>query len=50
MENSEKMVYFDKYCPICKHEKTNESKDPCNECLSNPVNKNTHEPVMWKEK
>lgn len=44
-----KMVYFDKYCQTCKDKDIDESKDPCNECLSQPYNNDTHEPVCYKE-
>lgn len=44
-----KMVYFDQYCKTCKDKDTKESKDPCNECLSNPFNDDTHEPIYYRE-
>ena len=50
MENSQKQVYFDKFCKTCQNEKLDESKDPCNECLDNPVNANCRVPVMYKDK
>ena len=45
-----KEVYFDKYCKTCKHEKLKEEADPCDECLENPVNTDSHKPVRWEEK
>jgi hypothetical protein len=45
-----KEVYFYQYCKECKYEKTPEADEPCAECLSNPVNVNSHEPVMFEEK
>ena len=45
-----KEVYFSQYCYNCKYEKTLESKDPCDECLKNPVNIYSHKPVNWKKK
>lgn len=50
MEYSEKQVWFDKYCSTCQNAALDESKDPCNECLTYPVNTNTHVPVLYKEK
>ena len=36
-------VYYDRYCKTCKH-------NPCDECLSNPVNYATHKPMNWEGK
>ena len=35
-------VYYDRYCKTCEHKKLPEEADPCDECLSNPVNYATH--------
>jgi len=45
-----KEVYFNKYCNLCKHEKILEVNEPCAECLSNPVNVDSHKPVVFEEK
>lgn len=50
MEDIEKEVYFDQYCKTCKYAKTKEEDDPCDECLANPVNVNSHKPVKYEEK
>lgn len=50
MENNYKEVYFDTYCKTCKNEKIGEDKDPCDECLNEPVNVDSHKPVRWEEK
>lgn len=50
MNDGDKEVYFDQYCKLCKYEKLSEDKDPCDECLSNPVNANSHKPVKFEEK
>lgn len=49
MNISEKVVDFSNYCKRCSffHKKCWE--DPCNYCLSNPVNKNSRKPVNFKE-
>ena len=49
MENEKKIVNFEKYCKTCKYKDVKEVKDPCNECLDNPVNDHSEKPVMYKE-
>lgn len=49
MENQYKIVDFKKYCETCKYKEMKEVKDPCNECLDNPVNENSEKPVKYKE-
>jgi hypothetical protein len=48
MEYRDKFVDFNRYCKICEHYKKNESEDPCWDCLSNPINTNSHKPVNYK--
>jgi len=43
-------VRFDKYCSLCKNEKTPEEEDPCRECLNYPVNQQSEKPVKWEDK
>ena len=50
MEILDKIVEFDEYCKKCKFFELDESEEPCNECLSNPVNQNSKKPVNYKEK
>lgn len=50
METRKKEVYFDKYCPKCVEKDTPETKEPCNECLTNPSNDFSHKPIKWREK
>lgn len=45
-----KEVYFDVYCNTCKYRDMNETKDPCRECLNEPVNIYSHKPVKWEER
>ena len=45
-----KEVYFDQYCSRCLFEKKPEDEDPCNECLYNPGNEDSHKPVNFKKK
>lgn len=44
-----KEVLFWKYCVNCKHSRKAENEEPCWECLTNPVNDNSHRPVMYEE-
>ena len=46
----EQEVYFHEYCKTCKHEGTPEVADPCNECLDEPTNTESHKPVFWEKK
>ena len=44
-----KEVYFNEYCSKCKYKDTLESDDPCDECLTNPSNIDSHKPINFKE-
>jgi hypothetical protein len=46
----DKEVYFYKYCNTCNFSETPASNDPCNDCLSNPKNEDSHKPVNWEAK
>ena len=50
MELTEHIVRFDEWCNRCKHKKTDEIDSPCNECLDEPVNTNTRQPVLFEDK
>lgn len=45
-----KEVYFHEYCKKCKHEKLEDTETPCDECLSESLNWNTHRPVKYEKK
>ena len=45
-----KEVYFHQFCKKCKHWELADNDDPCDECLSEPVNLNSHRPVNYDEK
>lgn len=45
-----KEVYFHEYCKKCRYVKTKGNEEPCNECLGEPLNLNTHRPVKYEEK
>lgn len=48
MEGHEKEVYFGEYCSKCRHEKEPEDRDPCNDCLNNPSNIDSHKPIRFE--
>lgn len=50
MEDDYKIVRFEEYCKKCKYEKLKDEEDPCNECLTSPVNLYSHKPVNFEEK
>ena len=45
-----KEVDFKTYCPKCKYEKSEETKDPCNECLTEGSSIYTSKPLRFKQK
>ena len=45
-----KLVNFSEYCDKCKHYDLDGTEEPCNECLSYPVNQYTHKPVNFESK
>lgn len=50
MDKEYKEVFFHQYCKTCEHEKVAENKNPCEECLDNPTNLDSHKPINWKAK
>lgn len=44
-----KEVFFDEYCPKCKHSDRAEEDNPCFDCLDYPVNSYSHKPVNFEE-
>lgn len=48
--NDQKLVYFDEYCPKCLYYPKSGDEDPCYECLNNPTNTWSHEPIKFEEK
>lgn len=50
MNDSYKEVYFDQYCHTCVHCDKPGYEDPCDDCLSEPVNVYSHKPVKYVEK
>lgn len=46
---TEKEVYFDQYCKICKHLDKNAEEDPCWDCLNRGWNYDSHKPQFFEE-
>lgn len=46
-----KEVYFNQYCYKCSHfkEDPNSPESACYDCLSEPVNNDSHKPVKFDE-
>lgn len=48
MQYTMKEVYYDVYCKQCVHAKVSETEEPCNECLAQGWNENSHKPVKYE--
>lgn len=46
--NNTKEVNFNRWCRRCKHRRLPENEEPCEECLTNPVNYDSHKPVKFE--
>lgn len=44
-----KFVEYHRYCLYCKYRDTKQDEEPCNECLTEPVNEDSHKPVKFKD-
>lgn len=42
-------VYFYNYCKNCKFRDRKINEEPCDECLSEPINLYSHRPVKYEE-
>ena len=49
-EENTKEVLFCDYCCKCKYENTPEKDPPCDDCLVEPMNINSHKPVKFEPK
>ena len=45
-----KMVRYDFWCHYCKYKDTDDTEDPCNECMNYPVNEDSTKPICYQEK
>lgn len=41
-------VDFYSHCRLCKYIDLDDSEDPCDECLANPVNMNSERPIHYE--
>lgn len=46
----DKEVYFNKYCSRCAYANYSETAEPCDECIAQSVNEDSHMPLYFKEK
>lgn len=44
-----KEVYFHEYCKTCKYRDIKDWKDPCNPCLANTYNIDSHKPTYYEK-
>ena len=44
----DKFVFF-QYCKFCEHKNKEENEEPCDYCLENPVNTDSHRPIKFKD-
>ena len=49
MESKEKEARYDIYCDSCEHKNLPGFEDPCNDCLNEPSNEDSHKPVFHKK-
>ena len=49
MDENLREVEFHEFCPKCENKETKEVDEPCDSCLSEPVNE-SRKPVNFKEK
>lgn len=49
MDNIKEVIY-EGYCRICKHFPLRDQDDPCNSCLTQSWNINSHKPVNFEKK
>ena len=50
VEANMKEVEFNEYCKKCKYDATDETDNPCNECLIYGMRENTKKPLYFEEK
>ena len=49
MENTFKIVEFDKWCKTCKYKDYPEEAKPCCDCLEEPAVANSSKPMYYKK-
>ena len=48
MDETDMIVEYEKWCPLCKYEKVSEYVMPCFACLDEPINTNTTKPIRFE--
>lgn len=48
MKGDKKEVYYNKHCKTCKHLAKEEWEEPCNQCLTQGWNIDSHKPTKWE--
>ena len=49
-EQNKKEVYFADYCKKCKYSKLQEHEDPCDDCIGQGWNEDSHKPIKFEPK
>jgi len=47
---NKKEVYFAQYCSKCKFGPLEEHQDPCDDCIEQGWNENSHKPIKFEPK
>lgn len=47
---AEKEVYFERYCPLCIYSSYPETVEPCDDCIAQSVNEDSHKPLYFKKR
>lgn len=50
LKTMQKIIDFGVYCQKCKYFDRAENEDPCWDCLTLPVNEDSHKPTEFVEK
>lgn len=48
-EICEREVEYWNYCDTCKYKDLDDTQEPCNECLGNPITENTSKPIKYEK-
>jgi hypothetical protein len=48
-ETKKKEVFYSEYCLRCEHYNTSDQEEPCDSCLEQPFNYDSHKPINFKE-
>lgn len=48
MIGDDKIVDYEKYCKDCLYFTKEDFEEPCHECLSEPVNADSHKPTKFR--